>query len=165
MEYLNYINSKVFVEAGKHLDWQLAVWRFHDRRIVFTNGCFDILHLGHIDYLARAAAEGNLLIVGLNTDASVKKIKGGSRPVMDEQSRSMALAAIGFVDAVILFDAETPYELIKRVQPDVLVKGKDYKPEDIVGADIVENKGGKVVTIDLVEGYATSAIIDKIKNS
>jgi len=153
------------VEAGKHLDWQLAVWRFHDRRIVFTNGCFDILHLGHIDYLARAAAEGNLMIVGLNTDASVKKIKGGSRPVMDEQSRSMALAALGFVDAVILFDAETPYELIRRVQPDVLVKGKDYKPEDIVGGDIVEKKGGKIVTIDLVEGYATTAIIDKIKNS
>ncbi len=153
------------MEAGKHLDWQLAVWRFHDRRIVFTNGCFDILHLGHIDYLARAAAEGNLMIVGLNTDASVKKIKGGSRPVMDEQSRSMALAALGFVDAVILFDAETPYELIRRVQPDVLVKGKDYKPEDIVGGDIVEKKGGKIVTIDLVEGYATTAIIDKIKNS
>jgi rfaE bifunctional protein nucleotidyltransferase chain/domain len=165
MDYLNYIRSKVFVEAGKHLDWQLAVWRFHDRRIVFTNGCFDILHLGHIDYLARAAAEGNLMIVGLNTDASVKKIKGGSRPVMDEQSRSMALAALGFVDAVILFDAETPYELIRRVQPDVLVKGKDYKPEDIVGGDIVEKKGGKIVTIDLVEGYATTAIIDKIKNS
>lgn len=153
------------MEAGKHLDWQLAVWRFHDRRIVFTNGCFDILHLGHVDYLARAAAEGNLLIVGLNTDASVKKIKGGSRPVIDEQSRSMALAALGFVDAVVLFDAETPYELIRRVQPDVLVKGKDYKPEDIVGADIVEKKGGKIVTIDLVEGYATTAIIDKIKNS
>jgi rfaE bifunctional protein nucleotidyltransferase chain/domain len=150
---------------NQELDWQLAVWRFHGNKIVFTNGCFDILHLGHIDYLAKAAAEGTLLIVGLNTDASVKRIKGDSRPINDEESRAMSLAAMGFVGAVILFDEDTPYELIKTVQPDVLVKGKDYEPADIVGADIVENKGGKVVTMDFIEGYSSSAIIDKIKKT
>jgi len=144
-------------------DRQLAVWRFHENKIVFTNGCFDLLHLGHIDYLARAASEGTLLIVGLNSDESVKRIKGDSRPITDEKSRAMTLAALGFVGAVVIFDQDTPAALIKQVQPDILVKGKDYEPKDIVGADIVEKKGGEVITIDLVEGYSTSAIIDKIR--
>ncbi len=164
MNHLEFIENKIW-HMNQEFDWQLAVWRFHENKIVFTNGCFDILHLGHIDYLARAAAEGTLLIVGLNSDDSVRRIKGESRPITDEESRAMALAALGFVGAVVIFDQDTPAELIKQVQPDVLVKGKDYEPKDIVGADTVEKKGGKIVTIDLVEGYSTSSIIEKIKNS
>ncbi|MCK4569239.1 MAG: D-glycero-beta-D-manno-heptose 1-phosphate adenylyltransferase [Bacteroidales bacterium] len=162
MNHLEYIKSKIWY-MNIELDRQLAVWRFHEQKIVFTNGCFDILHLGHIEYLAKAAAEGTLLIVGLNSDASVKRIKGNSRPIMDENSRALTLAALGFVSAVVIFDEDTPYKLIKRVQADVLVKGKDYEPKDIVGADIVTKKGGEVVTINLVEGYSTSAIIEKIR--
>jgi rfaE bifunctional protein nucleotidyltransferase chain/domain len=162
MNYLEHIESKIW-NQGKEFEWQLSVWRFHDHKIVFTNGCFDILHLGHIDYLARAAAEGSLLIVGLNSDDSVKRIKGENRPIADQRSRAMALAALGFVGGVVIFDEDTPKKLIKTVQPDVLVKGKDYEEKDIVGADIVRKKGGEVVTMDIVEGYSTSAIIDKIK--
>ena len=164
MNHLEHIKSKIY-KMDQHLDWQLAIWRFHEEKIVFTNGCFDLLHLGHIDYLAKAASEGNLLIVGLNSDSSVKSIKGDDRPILDEESRAMALAAMGFVGAVVLFDDDTPFELIKTIQPDVLVKGDDYDPKDIVGADILEAKGGKVVTKEFIEGYSSSAIIDKIKKS
>ncbi len=164
MNHLEFLESKIW-HMNKELDRQLAVWRFHGNKIVFTNGCFDILHLGHIDYLAKAAAEGTLLIIGMNSDESVKRLKGDSRPIMDERSRAMTLAALGFVGAVVIFDQDTPKELIKQIKPDVLVKGKDYAPKDIVGADIVEKKGGTVVTMDLVEGYSSSTIIDKIKNS
>ena len=141
----------------------LAVWRFQGKKIVFTNGCFDILHLGHIDYLSKAKDEGNILIIGLNTDNSVSRIKGKTRPITDENSRAKILASLQFVDAVTLFDEETPYELISFVQPDVLVKGSDYKPEDIVGYDIVKAKNGKVVTIDF-QRYSTTAIEKKIKS-
>lgn len=164
MNYLEYIESRIWT-PGKEFEWQLSVWRFHEHKIVFTNGCFDILHLGHIDYLAKAAAEGSLLIVGLNSDDSVRRIKGDNRPITDQRSRSMALASLSFVDGVVIFDEDTPKKLIKMVQPDVLVKGKDYQEKDIVGADIVRKKGGEVVTMDIVEGYSTSAIIDKIKGS
>jgi rfaE bifunctional protein nucleotidyltransferase chain/domain len=164
MNHLEFIKSKIY-KMDQELDWQLAIWRFHEEKIVFTNGCFDLLHLGHIDYLAKAASEGTLLIVGLNSDSSVKSIKGDDRPILDEQSRAMALAAMGFVGAVVLFDDDTPFELIKTIQPDVLVKGDDYELKDIVGADILEAKGGKVVTKEFIEGYSSSAIIDKIKKS
>ena len=163
MNHLENIKSKIW-KMDQELDWQLAIWRFHENKIVFTNCCFDLLHLGHIDYLAKAAGEGTLLIIGLNTDESVRRIKGESRPIMDEHSRAMALAGLGFVGAVVLFDDDTPLKLIERIQPDILVKGKDYNTSDIVGADIVEKKGGKVVTMELVEGYSTSAIIDRIQN-
>lgn len=163
MNHLEHIKSKIF-HMDQALEWQLAVWRFHEKKIVFTNGCFDLIHLGHIDYLAKAAAEGTMLIVGLNTDESVKRIKGDQRPIKDEQSRALSLAAFGFVDAVILFNEDTPKKLIEIVQPDILIKGKDYETKDIVGADIVEKKGGKVITMDFIEGYSTSAIIDKIRN-
>lgn len=154
--------------SGKIVDRQklknmLSVWQFKDKKIVFTNGCFDILHLGHIDYLSKAKDQGNVLIIGLNTDHSVSRLKGKNRPITDEKSRSMILASLQFVDAVILFDEDTPYELISFIQPDVLVKGSDYKPEDIVGYDIVEAKNGQIVTIDFLEGYSTSAIEKKIK--
>ncbi|MCC6684357.1 MAG: D-glycero-beta-D-manno-heptose 1-phosphate adenylyltransferase [Bacteroidia bacterium] len=143
----------------------LKAWRNANEKIVFTNGCFDLLHRGHTDYLAKAADCGTRLIIGVNTDASVSRLKGPSRPIQDEQSRMQILASLACVDAVILFDEETPYELIKTVQPDVLVKGGDYKPEDIVGYDIVTAKGGNVTTIDFVPGFSTSAIEQKIKNS
>ena len=111
------------------------------------------------------AAEGTLMIVGMNSDESVQRIKGDSRPIKDEKSRAMILAALGFVGAVVIFEEDTPEKLIEMIQPDILVKGKDYEVKDIVGADIVEKKGGQIITMDLVEGYSTSAIIDKIRNS
>ncbi len=164
MNHLEHIESKIW-HMNQEFEWQLAVWRFHEHKIVFTNGCFDLLHLGHIDYLAKAAAEGTLMIVGMNSDESVQRIKGNSRPIKDEKSRAMTLAALGFVGAVVIFEEDTPEKLIEMVQPDILVKGKDYEAKDIVGADIVEKKGGQIITMDLVEGYSTSAIIDKIRNS
>jgi len=157
------LESKIF--NMESLEKQIALWRFHEKKIVFTNGCFDLLHLGHIDYLAKAASLGNIMVVGLNSDASVSKIKGPSRPVNDENSRLHIMASLFFVNGVILFDWPTPYELIKLVQPDYLVKGGDYKPEDIVGYDIVKSGGGEVVTIDLVPGYSTTALENKIINS
>ncbi len=143
----------------------LAVWRFQDKKVVFTNGCFDILHLGHIHYLSEARDLGDVLIVGVNTDASVKRIKGVDRPITDEISRSTIIAALHFTDAVILFDYDTPYNLIKLIQPDVLVKGNDYKAEDIVGYDIVKAKGGEINTIDFLPEYSTSGIEKRIKKT
>ncbi len=142
----------------------LALWRLMKKKIVFTNGCFDIIHRGHIDYLSKAADLGNILIIGLNTDASVKRLKGRGRPVNDEVARAQNLAALFFIDAIILFDEDTPYNLIKEVKPDILVKGSDYKSEDIVGHDIVKENGGEIVTIDLLPGYSTTSIIQKIKD-
>ena len=138
----------------------IAMWRFQNQKIVFTNGCFDILHRGHIEYLSQAADLGNILIIGLNTDASVKKLKGKGRPVQDEEARTLVLASLRFVDAVVLFDEDTPYDLIKLVQPDVLVKGGDYTEDTIVGADIVRARGGEVHIIPLTEGYSTSGILN-----
>jgi D-glycero-beta-D-manno-heptose 1-phosphate adenylyltransferase len=141
---------------------KLAYWRFKGYRLVFTNGCFDILHRGHIDYMARASELGDVLVVGLNTDNSVRALKGPSRPLQDEESRALLVASLSFVTAVVLFDQETPLELIRMLQPDVLVKGSDYRPEEIVGYEIVTGKGGIVETIKLVEGYSTSGIIKKL---
>ncbi len=157
---LNIIKEKILSDESLHR--KLAFWRFRDYRVVFTNGCFDILHLGHIDYLARASELGDVLVVGLNTDKSVRALKGPPRPLQDETSRSLLLASLSFVSAVVLFDEETPLELIRVVQPDVLVKGSDYRPEEIVGHDLVTGGGGTVETIDFVEGYSTSAIIKKL---
>ena len=161
MDKLNFIQSKII--DSNNLDTQLAFWRFKNYRIVFTNGCFDIIHRGHIEYLAQAASHGDILIIGLNTDNSVRRIKGETRPVQDEYARAITLAALQFVNAVVLFDDETPYNLINKVQPDILIKGSDYKPESIVGYDIVKAKGGEVVTIDFIDGYSTTRIIEKLK--
>ena len=161
MNNLERIQAKI-IDSDK-LNNQLAVWRFKDQKIVFTNGCFDLLHLGHIDYLSKAKDLGDVLIIGVNTDDSVRRLKGKSRPITDEKSRSMIIASLQFVNAVVLFDEDTPYELIKQVQPDVLVKGSDYKAEDIVGYDIVKAKDGEIVTIDYLEGYATTVIEEKIR--
>jgi rfaE bifunctional protein nucleotidyltransferase chain/domain len=160
MNHTQIIESKI--TGIESLQRKLAFWRFREKKIVFTNGCFDLLHLGHIDYLAKAASLGNILIVGLNSDRSVSAIKGPSRPLNDENSRLHIMASLFFVDAVVVFDEPTPYELIKAIRPDVLVKGGDYKKEDIVGYDIVTAKGGEVITIDLVPGYSTTAIEKKI---
>ena len=157
------IQSKIFA-PDDHLKLieTLNYWRFKDKKLVFTNGCFDILHLGHIDYLSKAADFGHILIVGLNTDASVRHIKGSNRPVNNQHARAALLASLFFVDAVVMFDQDTPYELIKVVQPDFLVKGSDYKEEEIVGYDVVRSKNGKVIAIDLLEGYSTTNIIKKL---
>lgn len=161
MPNLAVIQEKIL--SGDRLDRWLAVSRFKGRKIVFTNGCFDVLHRGHITYLAKAAALGNALVIGLNTDASVKRLKGPSRPLQDEETRALILASLGFVTAVVLFDEDTPYDLIKKVQPDVLVKGGEYKIADIVGYDVVKGKGGTVLTIDMVEGFSSTGIIQKMK--
>ena len=164
MNSLLSISDKILV--GKNLISKLNFWGSSNKTIVFTNGVFDLLHLGHIDYLSKAKDEGDILIVGVNSDASARNLgKGSSRPITDERSRSTIIAALQFVDAVILFDEDTPYELINIVQPDVLVKGADYKPEDIVGYDIVTVKGGSIKTIDFLPGYSTTSIEEKIKQS
>ncbi len=162
MKNLNIINKKIL--DRKTLSANLAVWKFKQKKIVFTNGCFDILHLGHIDYLSKAKDLGDVLVIGLNTDLSVQRLKGKNRPVVNEGARAMLLASLLFVDAVVLFDEDTPYELIKTVQPNILVKGSDYKEEDIVGYDIVKSNGGSIRTIDFLEGYSTTSIIEKLKD-
>lgn len=139
-------------------------WKSNGLKIAFTNGCFDILHFGHVDYLEKAKGLADKLVVGLNTDASIKRIKGESRPIVDQVSRSRVMAALAFVDAVVLFDEDTPLKLIQSVKPDVLVKGNDYNICNIVGADFVMSYGGKVDTVPLIEGYSTSKIIEKIQN-
>lgn len=140
-------------------------WKDSGEEVVFTNGCFDILHLGHVDYLEKSKELGTKLVVGVNTDASVRKLKGPERPMNNEQARSRILAALSFVDAVILFGEDTPFELISAILPDVLVKGSDYSVENIVGADVVMNNGGTVKTINLVDGYSTTGLINKIKKN
>lgn len=162
MEHLQLIRNKVF-HNDVLLSRKLAYWRLRSEKIVFTNGCFDLLHLGHIDYLSRAADLGTVLIAGLNTDASVRRIKGSSRPITDEQSRAMILASLSFIDAVVFFDEETPIDLIRAVRPDILVKGSDYTEDKIVGAPFVRSYGGDIKTIDYLEGYSTSGIEKKIR--
>ena len=162
MDFFEKIKNKI-IEGEELVKW-LDECRKNGKKIVFTNGCFDILHRGHVEYLSKAAAFGDVMIVGLNTDASVRRLKGSSRPVNDEYARAFVLAGLECVTAVVLFDEDTPYNLIKKVQPDFLVKGSDYKPENIVGYDIVTAKGGKVVTVDLVEGYSTTGTIQKMQH-
>lgn len=164
MDYQKILEKKIY--ESRTLLKQIQIWRgMFNKKIVFTNGCFDILHRGHVDYLSAARSLGDILIVGVNTDASVKRLgKSPDRPINSEQTRAFILASLQVVDAVILFDEDTPYELIKTVQPDILVKGSDYKPENIVGADIVKARGGEVHTIELTQGFSTSSLIEKIKS-
>jgi rfaE bifunctional protein nucleotidyltransferase chain/domain len=154
------IKSKIV--TGIDLMRLLSIYRFKNQKIVFTNGCFDLIHLGHVKYLSQAADLGNILIVGLNSDSSVIKIKGHGRPVLDQESRALTLAAFSFVNNIVLFDEETPYKLIKQIMPDILVKGGDYNPEEIVGYDIVKENGGEIKMLDFIEGYSTSDIIERI---
>jgi len=161
MDKFELTKSKIVTKEA--LSPMLNVLKFKSKSIVFSNGCFDILHRGHIEYLSKAASLGDVMIMGLNTDASVKRLKGPNRPVQDELSRAMVLASLRIVDYVVLFDEDTPYELIDYIKPDILVKGSDYKEDQIVGSDIVKKNGGKVITVDLVEGYSTTSIIERSK--
>ena len=144
---------------------QVNRWRLPGKSIVFTNGCFDILHEGHIYSLSQAAKEGDILIVGVNSDASVKKLKGEGRPVNKEHSRALVLASLLMVDAVVIFEEDTPLKLITTLQPDVLVKGGDYTPGQVVGGKEVMALGGRVVINPLVAGFSTTGIIEKLKQS
>jgi rfaE bifunctional protein nucleotidyltransferase chain/domain len=139
-----------------------ADWQAQGRRVVFTNGCFDLLHLGHVDYLEKARHLGDALVVGVNTDASVSCLKPG-RPLQDETARSRILASLLFVDAVVLFGEPTPLELIKQVRPNILVKGDDYEISGIVGHEFVLESGGQVLTVPLVAGYSTTRIVERIR--
>ncbi|PKQ69975.1 D-glycero-beta-D-manno-heptose 1-phosphate adenylyltransferase [Raineya orbicola] len=144
---------------------KIKTWKQAGLKVVFTNGCFDILHLGHIDYLEKARHLGDKLVVGLNSDSSVRRLKGVERPINPEYARARVLAALEFVDAVCVFEEDTPKSLIEKIYPDILTKGSDYTLENIVGADFVMSYGGQVKTIDLVEGFSTTQILDKAKNS
>ncbi len=135
----------------------------HRRKIVFTNGCFDLLHVGHVTYLAQAKALGDVLVIGLNTDASVRRLKGPDRPVNKQDARALVLAALESVDYVVFFDEDTPYNIITQVKPDILVKGGDYEIDNIVGSDFVRARGGQVLTIPFVDGFSTSNILEQIK--
>jgi rfaE bifunctional protein nucleotidyltransferase chain/domain len=153
--------KKIFNTLPQLLE-QVNTWKSELQKIVFTNGCFDILHLGHVDYLEKTAQFGTKLIVALNTDTSVKRLKGETRPINSEYARMRVIAALGFVDAVILFDEPTPLALIQAIKPDILAKGADYSIDKVVGADFVMSYGGKVELIPFVEGYSTTQTIQKI---
>lgn len=153
------MNSKI--KDIKSLVKVLSALRKKGKRVVFTNGCFDILHVGHVDYLSRAKRLGDILVVGLNSDSSVKKIKGKNRPINKESDRAKVLSALYFVDYITSFNETTPEDLIKKVRPDTLVKGGDWKIEDIVGGSFVRSIGGKVKSIPFVKGYSTTSIIER----
>ena len=156
------MNPKICdIEELKH---RLAQWRVKSDRIVFTNGCFDILHVGHLHTLKESIQLGDKLIVGLNSDASVSRLKGKERPIVNQLDRSEMLAAFEMIDAVIIFEDDTPEELIQMIKPDVLCKGGDWSIENIVGSDFVKSYGGQVVSIPFIQGYSSSSLIDKIKN-
>ena len=157
------IDTATKIQSRQAAAAQVSQWQADGQKVVFTNGCFDIVHLGHIDYLEKARALGHKLVLGLNTDASVSRLKGPTRPVVNEYARARMMAAFAFVDAVILFDEPTPLALIQTICPDILVKGDDYSLQNIVGADFVLANGGAVETISLVQGYSTTALIEKIK--
>jgi D-beta-D-heptose 7-phosphate kinase/D-beta-D-heptose 1-phosphate adenosyltransferase len=151
--------------STKVLTREAALRRFtrpRKRTLVFTNGCFDLLHRGHVELLTGAAALGDDLLVALNTDASVRRLKGPERPIVDEEDRALVVAALGCVDAVTLFDEDTPADLIAALLPDVLVKGGDYEPDQVVGAQTVENAGGRVAILPLVAGRSTTNVLERI---
>lgn len=150
------------VQSWTQLAETVSHWKEHGERIVFTNGCFDLLHYGHIRYLAEAKDLGHRLVIGVNSDASVSRLKGPSRPIKDEQTRSLLLAALACVDAVAIFGEDTPLELIQLVVPDVLVKGGDWKPEQIVGSEVVLANGGEVRSLQFAEGHSTTNLEQKI---
>ena len=163
MSHLNTLNSKIF--TIEELKAKTNSWKENGQKVVFTNGCFDIVHRGHIELLARTADLGDKLIIGLNSDSSIQKLKGEDRPIINEQSRAVLLAALSFVDAVVLFSEDTPLNLISTLVPDVLAKGGDYEIETIVGYEIIQQNGGEVILVPFVDGFSSTAIIDKIKNS
>ena len=160
MNYLQQIRRKQYnLDA---LLAQVAAWKAEGQRLVFTNGCFDILHPGHIDYLSKAATLGDRLIIGLNSDASVKRLKGDSRPLQNEQARMVVLAALAFTDAIVIFNEDTPYELLSQIKPHILVKGADYKISEVIGADVVTAGGGSVVLLPYLPGNSTTGILARV---
>ncbi len=161
MKQSNKINERIFTTV--QIQAQIKRWKLLNKTIAFTNGVFDILHEGHIKVLSQAASFADVLIVGLNSDASVKRLKGNGRPVNNEQSRTLIMASLIMVDAVTIFGDDTPLELIKTIMPDVLIKGGDYSPETIVGAKEVISNGGKIEIIPLEPGLSTTGVIDKMK--
>ena len=160
MDKLQVIKDKI-VDAVE-LERLVNRWKLKDDTIVFTNGCFDLLHKGHFEYLAKAASLGDRVIIGLNSDASVKALKGENRPINNEEARSLGLASLHLSDAIVVFDDDTPASLIELIEPDVLVKGGDWNKEDIVGGDFVEGNGGKVEVIETTDGYSTTSIINRL---
>jgi D-glycero-beta-D-manno-heptose 1-phosphate adenylyltransferase len=156
----NTIFNKIYTLPD--LQQRIAQWRVLGKTISFTNGCFDILHEGHIASLIEAARHADYLVVGLNSDASVKRLKGDSRPVNSENSRALILASLSMVDAIVIFSEDTPLDLIVSIKPDVLIKGGDYKVEDIVGAKEVLEAGGQVIINPIVEGFSTTSLIQKL---
>ena len=161
MQTIELIQQKIYTLP--QLLKKLHLWRFKEQKIVFTNGCFDLIHWGHLQMLTQTADLGDKLIIGLNSDQSVKGLKGATRPIQAEQTRASILAAFSFVDAVVIFDTPTPYQLISEIVPDVLAKGGDYQKKDIVGSTLVEQNGGKVVVIPYMEGFSTTQIIQEIQ--
>lgn len=149
---------------GEEVERYAYRMKFTGKKVVFTNGCFDVLHRGHLEYLREAAELGDILIVGLNSDASVKRLKGENRPLNNEADRALALASLLFVDAVVIFGEDTPEELIRRISPDILAKGGDYTEEQIAGAAFVKESGGEVKILPFVDGYSTSSLIDRIRS-
>ncbi|MDP4132292.1 MAG: D-glycero-beta-D-manno-heptose 1-phosphate adenylyltransferase [Bacteroidota bacterium] len=160
MKHPQVIQHKIY--TSKEIVFQVNRWKLLSKTVSFTNGCFDILHPGHIASLTEAAREADFLVVGLNSDTSANRLKGAGRPVMDEQSRALMLASLLMVDAVVIFEEDTPIELIELVKPDVLVKGGDYTLDQIVGAKEVMAAGGRVVINPMVSGFSTTGIIGKI---
>ena len=162
MTSLKNIKNKIFSIA--ELKKEVQKWKKNNDKIVFTNGCFDILHLGHIELLAKAADLGNKLIIAINSDASIKVLKGEKRPILDEKSRSIIIASLEKVNAVIIFKESTPLDVIKKINPDIIVKGGDYIKEDVIGKNYIEKYGGEVIIFPLSEGFSTTSILEKIYN-
>ena len=161
MSNLNSIKKKIY--TLKELKVKIDSWRESEEKIVFTNGCFDLLHRGHVEMLAHTADLGDRLIIGLNSDESIRGLKGEDRPIENEYSRAVLLASLSFVDAVVLFPEETPLNLIRSLNPDILAKGGDYKIETIVGHKIIQDNGGEVILVPFVDGFSSTKIINKIK--
>ena len=163
MNNLKNIKSKIY--SLSDLKIQSDKWKENGEKIVFTNGCFDLVHRGHIEVLANTADLGDRLIIGLNSDSSIKDLKGENRPIIDETSRAILLASLQFVDAIVFFSDETPLNLIETLVPDILAKGGDYKITEISGNEVVLENGGEVVTVPLKDGFSTTNIVDKIKKN
>lgn len=163
MNFHQQIEDKIL--TPETLKTQLSKWREMEMKIVFTNGCFDLLHPGHVDYLSKAAGLGDILLVGLNDDNSVSRLKGENRPILDQHSRAFLLAGLACVSGVILFSEDTPERLLKEITPEILVKGNDYIPSQIAGANYVIEQGGQVILLPLLKGYSTSLIEQKIRGA
>ncbi len=159
------LSSKFHHKLNHNAIDKIQEWKSKNKKIVFTNGCFDILHCGHIKYLQEAKSLGEKLIIGLNSDDSVRRLKGNDRPVNTQECRGEVLAALEAVDLVVVFEEDTPIEIIRKIVPNILVKGGDWKIGDIIGSDIVLKNGGEVKSLSFVQGISTTSIIDKIKKN